>query len=172
MRSDFVKSKIQELPELLKRVNLWKLKGEKVVFTNGCFDILHRGHISYLMEAADLGSRLVLALNSDESVKKQGKGDDRPINSQEDRAMLLASLGYVDSIILFDSETPKDIIEALLPDVLVKGGDYNAEQTNANDKDFIVGSDLVKENGGEVKVINLVEGYSTTRFLEKIKTNR
>ena len=137
----------------------WKLSGQKIVFTNGCFDILHRGHVEYLTEAKACGDKLVTALNSDSSVRGL-KGDPRPIQSQEDRAVILDALESVDLVVIFDQETPAKIIKSLLPDVLTKGGDYSAET--------IVGADTVTKNGGEVKVIPFRSGQSTSGIVEKI----
>ena len=137
----------------------WKLSGQKIVFTNGCFDILHRGHVEYLTEAKACGDKLVTALNSDSSVCGL-KGDPRPIQSQEDRAVILDALESVDLVVIFDQETPAKIIKSLLPDVLTKGGDYSAET--------IVGADTVTENGGEIKVIPFRSGQSTSSIVEKI----
>ena len=137
----------------------WKLSGQKIVFTNGCFDILHRGHVEYLTEAKACGDKLVTALNSDSSVRGL-KGDPRPIQSQEDRAVILDALESVDLVVIFDQETPAEIIKKLLPDVLVKGGDYTP--------DTIVGADIVTENGGEIKVIPFRSGHSTSSVIEKI----
>ena len=137
----------------------WKLSGQKIVFTNGCFDILHRGHVEYLTEAKACGDKLVTALNSDSSVRGL-KGDPRPIQSQEDRAVILDALESVDLVVIFDQETPAEIIKTLLPDVLVKGGDYTP--------DTIVGADIDTENGGEIKAIPFRSGYSTSSVIEKI----
>lgn len=137
----------------------WKLSGQKIVFTNGCFDILHRGHVEYLTEAKACGDKLVTALNSDSSVCGL-KGDPRPIQSQEDRAVILDALESVDLVVIFDQETPAEIIKTLLPDVLVKGGDYTP--------DTIVGADIVTEDGGEIKVIPFRSGQSTSSIVEKI----
>ena len=145
--------------EAKKQIYDWKLSGQKIVFTNGCFDILHRGHVEYLTEAKACGDKLVTALNSDSSVRGL-KGDPRPIQSQEDRAVILDALESVDLVVIFDQETPAEIIKTLLPDVLVKGGDYTA--------DTIVGADIVTENGGEVKVIPFRSGQSTSGIVEKI----
>jgi len=134
--------------------------GKKVVFTNGCFDILHAGHVTYLQQARDLGDMLILGLNSDSSVKEL-KGPSRPVNNQNDRALVLSALKSVDFVVLFSDETPIKLIKEILPDFLVKGGDYTPET--------IVGADLVRENGGEVVVIPLVEGKSTTNIIEKMK---
>ena len=145
--------------EAKKQVDDWKLSGQKIVFTNGCFDILHRGHVEYLTEAKACGDKLVTALNSDTSVRSL-KGEARPIQSQEDRAVILDALESVDLVVIFDQETPAEIIKTLLPDVLVKGGDYTP--------DTIVGADIVTENGGEIKVIPFRLGHSTSSVIEKI----
>ena len=145
--------------EAKKQVDDWKLSGQKIVFTNGCFDILHRGHVEYLTEAKACGDKLVTALNSDTSVRGL-KGEVRPIQSQEDRAVILDALESVDLVVIFDQETPAKIIKKLLPNVLVKGGDYTP--------DTIVGADIVTENGGEVKVIPFRSGQSTSSIVEKI----
>ena len=141
-------------------LSLWRFKDDKIVFTNGCFDILHRGHIEYLAKAASLGTKLVIGLNTDASVKRL-KGDSRPINDENARALLLASLVFVDKVILFDTDTPRDLIDFVQPDVLVKGGDYKPEE--------IVGYDIVKAKGGEIVTLDFVEGYSTTSLIEKMK---
>ena len=145
--------------EAKKQIYDWKLSGQKIVFTNGCFDILHRGHVEYLTEAKACGDKLVTALNSDSSVRSL-KGEARPIQSQEDRAVILDALESVDLVVIFDQETPAKIIKSLLPDVLTKGGDYSAET--------IVGADTVTENGGEIKVIPFRSGQSTSSIVEKI----
>jgi rfaE bifunctional protein nucleotidyltransferase chain/domain len=134
--------------------------GKKIVFTNGCFDIVHRGHITYLNEAKALGDLLVIGLNSDKSVKRL-KGDQRPINNQDDRKYLLENLRSVDFVEIFEEDTPLNLITHLLPSVLVKGGDWKIEE--------IVGSKEVITNGGEVYSLNFVDGFSTTNIIEKIK---
>lgn len=136
-----------------------KPEGRKVVFTNGCFDILHRGHATYLAQARELGDLLVVGLNTDASVRRL-KGPSRPVNSERDRAFLLAALSCVDFVILFDEDTPEQLIHQVQPDVLVKGGDYTL--------DNIVGADFVLQNGGAVTTIPFVDGYSTTLTLQKI----
>ncbi len=153
-------NKIVTQSELKTRVIKWQSDGEKVVFSNGCFDILHLGHIDYLEKARALGTRLVIGLNADISVKIL-KGENRPINNEEARARMLAALQFVDGVTVFNEETPEKLIEYLLPDILVKGKDYSIEN--------IVGAQTVLNNGGEVKTINLVDGYSTTTLIEKIK---
>ena len=138
----------------------WKNLGEKVVFSNGCFDILHLGHIDYLEKARNLGSKLIIGLNDDNSVKRL-KGSERPINDENARARMLSALSFVDAVVLFSEDTPKELITYLIPDILVKGSDYNLSN--------IVGADTVLANGGEVKTIDLVEGYSTTNLIQKLK---
>jgi len=151
--------KIIDWQGVVGKLKEWRSKKEKIVFTNGCFDILHLGHIDYLEKAKSLGTRLIIGLNSDRSVTKL-KGTGRPIYEQEARARILAALEFVDVVIMFDQETPYDLINHVKPDVLVKGNDYLAGN--------IVGVDIVKSNGGEVVTINLVEGYSTSAVIEKI----
>lgn len=153
-------NKISTQQQLRERIKAWQQAGNKVVFSNGCFDILHLGHIDYLEKARSLGDRLVVGLNSDASVR-QLKGPDRPLNSEYARSRMLAALAFVDGVTVFGEETPAELIAYLLPDVLVKGSDYSIEN--------IVGADTVLENGGEVKTIDLVEGFSTTGLIEKIK---
>lgn len=157
----FIEKKIAyTAKEAENTLSLWRFKDDKIVFTNGCFDILHRGHIEYLAKAASLGTKLVIGLNTDASVKRL-KGDSRPINDENARALLLASLVFVDKVILFDTDTPRDLIDFVQPDVLVKGGDYKLEE--------IVGYDIVKAKGGEIVTLDFVEGYSTTSLIEKMK---
>jgi rfaE bifunctional protein nucleotidyltransferase chain/domain len=143
------------------RVAEWKQLGKRVVFTNGCFDLLHLGHVDYLEKARNLGDFLVVGLNTDDSVSRF-KGPKRPIQDQESRARVMAALEAVDMVVYFNEDTPLDLISALVPQVLVKGSDYLAEN--------IVGADVVKKAGGEVKTIDFVPGYSTTRIVERIKT--
>lgn len=158
---NYLENKIfTELDSFLRLCRLWKLKDEKIVFTNGCFDILHRGHISYLAAAADLGTKLIIGINSDASVKSL-KGPSRPINSFEDRALALAALGFVDAVVEFKDDTPEKLIELTSPNILVKGGDYKI--------DDIIGANWVAKNGGETIVIPFVQGYSTTNFLNDLK---
>lgn len=150
-------------------VEKWKKENKSIVFTNGCFDILHKGHVTYLAKAAEFGDKLIVGLNTDLSVKQQGKGDDRPINSEDARLFVLASLEVVDLVILFNDQTPIDLIETLMPSTLVKGADYDAKETNPSSKKFIIGSDLVLAHGGTVKTVDLEDGYSTTSLISKIK---
>lgn len=142
---------------------------QKVVFTNGCFDILHQGHITYLAQTADLGDKLIVGINSDASVKMLNKGTARPLQDEYSRALIIASLNFVDAVIIFDEATPLQLITDLQPQVLVKGGDYDSNINNPSDKKYIVGSDIVKQNGGEVIVVPFLPGYSTTSIEEKIK---
>ena len=163
MRTDIEKTlldKISDLPTLKGKVSAWQNEGKKVVFTNGVFDLLHIGHVTYMAKASELGDKLIIGLNSDSSVKKI-KGDDRPVNDQDSRAALLAALFFVDAIVLFEEDTPLNLISTLLPDILVKGADYTIEN--------IVGAKEVLANGGEVKTIDFVEGYSSTSIIQKIR---
>lgn len=171
-RLSHLENKIVGLGHAHQLVEQWRLKNNRIVFTNGCFDILHRGHVTYLAQAAELGDKLIVALNTDSSVKNQGKGEDRPINIETSRALVLAALGFVDLIVFFDDQTPIKEIETLLPDVLVKGADYDAEEKDPNSKKYIVGSDIVRKNGGEVVAIDLVDGYSTTSILDRIQKSK
>jgi rfaE bifunctional protein nucleotidyltransferase chain/domain len=145
---------------MLRLCNVWRATGEKIVFTNGCFDILHHGHLDLLANAADKGNKLILALNTDASVQRL-KGPERPLTHEQDRAFQAASLLCVDAVCLFDEDTPQELIELLKPDVLVKGGDYTLDQ--------IVGSSFILNNGGRVEIIPFVTGYSTTSIISRIK---
>jgi len=160
---EIIARKIFTLDDLVRQVEVWRFRSNKIVFTNGCFDLLHRGHIDYLSKAADLGNILIIGLNSDSSVKQLNKGANRPIQNENDRALILASLEIVDAIIIFNEDTPAALIKRLQPDVLVKGGDWNVEQ--------IAGADTVKANGGVVTTIPFVDGYSTTNIEKKIKSS-
>jgi len=154
--SEVTQSKIFDHTLLSQRVAMWKFQNRKIVFTNGCFDILHRGHIEYLSKARDLGDVLIIGLNTDSSVKRI-KGGNRPVQDETSRAMILASLRFVEAVVLFDEDTPHNLISLVKPDVLVKGGDYTEET--------IVGADIVRASGGEVVTVPLTEGYSTTQIL-------
>lgn len=158
---DFIKTKILSRADAVKRIAQWRLLGKKIAFTNGCFDILHRGHIFSLSQAASEGDFLIVGLNSDSSTKRL-KGKDRPINNEEARALLMASLVMVDAVVLFEEDTPLELIKTLLPDVIVKGGDYTVEQ--------IAGAKEVIANGGRVVINPIVEGYSTTGLIGKINS--
>ncbi len=150
--------KVVELDHLKRRVSAWRSKGETVVFTNGCFDLLHIGHIKLLQQARREGDRLIVAINSDESVSCL-KGPSRPIVRERERAYVLAALGVVDAVVIFGESTPLQLIEALRPEVLVKGGDYTEET--------VVGAQEIRSWGGRVKIVPTVEGFSTTKLLEK-----
>ena len=147
----------------------WKEAGEQVVFTNGVFDILHVGHVDYLTKARALGDRLVLGLNSDASVRRLNKGPERPINPEAARKQVLEALRCVDLVVVFDTDTPLPLILEVKPDVLVKGGDYDPEETDASKKTYLVGSQEVRTWGGRAQIISLVDGFSTTNILEKLK---
>jgi rfaE bifunctional protein nucleotidyltransferase chain/domain len=162
-----IENKIYSIEEFVELRKNLRHANHKVVFTNGCFDILHLGHVTYLAQAAELGSFLVVAVNDDASVRAQNKAPNRPINTENARAFLLASLSFVDAVVLFSDDTPLGLISQIQPDVLVKGADYDANETNPESKKFIVGSTEVKAYGGEVKTIDLVDGYSTTAILAK-----
>ena len=159
---EVIKKKIITCKPLLQQIAVWRLLSKKIVFTNGCFDILHPGHIDYLAKAADLGDVLIVGLNTDASVKKLNKGSSRPIQNENDRALILSAIHFVDAVILFDEDTPFELIKMLRPDVLVKGGNWKAED--------IVGADIVKDSGGIVTAVPFVEGYSTTNIEKKIKS--
>ena len=160
---EIIRSKIYPDAESVQEVvKDWKLAGDTVVFTNGCFDLVHRGHIDSLSKAAALGNRLIIGLNSDASVKKL-KGENRPLIDQQSRAILLAALFMVDAVVLFDEETPYELIKSILPDVLVKGSEYQVEE--------IAGFDVVLASGGKVERIELTDGFSTTDLIRKIKDN-
>ena len=147
------------LKDNIEIINRIKAERKKIVFTNGCFDLLHVGHVRYLAQAKKLGDFLIIGLNSDNSVKEL-KGEDRPMNSFEDRATLLSAIESVDSVIMFEEQTPENLIKDIVPDILVKGGDYNIED--------IVGFQTVIQNGGLVKSLSFYDGYSTTNYIKKI----
>ena len=155
-----IQQKILDAHHLQQELMRWRKFGKKVAFTNGCFDILHAGHIYSLSQAASFADVLIVGLNSDASTKRL-KGENRPVNNEENRALLLASLVMVDAVVLFDEDTPFELISSVMPDVLVKGGDYNV--------DTIVGAKEVMANGGTVEIIPLVEGLSTTSLIQKIE---
>jgi rfaE bifunctional protein nucleotidyltransferase chain/domain len=161
-RLDKIKSKIYTTEQIKAALNVWRLLGKRVVFTNGCFDLLHLGHIDYLSKAADMGDKLVIGLNSDVSASEL-KGPGRPITDQLSRSVMLASFSFVDAVVIFDEPTPLHLIELVRPDILVKGADYSIEQ--------IVGASLVQQYGGEVKTIEYLSGYSTTLIEKKIRSN-
>lgn len=159
---EFVTSKITSGKGLERLLNIWRFHDYTIVFTNGCFDILHFGHIQYLMKAAEMGDKLIIGLNSDNSVKRL-KGKSRPLQDEKSRAMILASLIFVDLVIIFNEDTPYNIINLVKPDVLVKGGDYKIEN--------IVGNDIVRAKGGKVISLDFKPGYSTTQIINKLTSN-
>ncbi len=155
--------KVIQLQELMEIVNNFREENKKIVFTNGCFDILHEGHLSYLQQARSMGDALIVGLNSDASVRRY-KGEGRPVNKQEIRESNLAALEYVDYVIVFEEDTPMKLLEAIRPNVLVKGGDYSL--------DGVVGRDFVESYGGVVRVTDKVEGVSTTKIIESRKSGK
>ncbi|MFM7662774.1 MAG: adenylyltransferase/cytidyltransferase family protein [Bacteroidota bacterium] len=168
-RLNYVVRKIATQEEIIHHRALFAMKNQRVVFTNGCFDILHPGHVTYLAKAASLGNKLIIGLNSDDSVRSLNKAPNRPVNSQDSRALVLAALGFVDLVCIFSESTPEKLIELIQPDVLVKGGDYDSEEKNHSSVKYIVGSEFVKSYGGEIKTIDLVPGFSTTDTIDKLK---
>ncbi len=160
-KAEVIQNKILDAPSLTRRLALWRLQNKKIVFTNGCFDLLHLGHIDYLGKAKDLGDILVVGVNTDNSVKRLNKGSNRPITNQLSRTTLMAALLFVDAVVLFDEDTPYQLIKTIQPDVLVKGSDYKPED--------IVGYDVVMAKKGEIKTLDFLEGYSTTAIENKIR---
>ncbi len=161
--------KILDFDSLFERVGQWRISHKRVVFTNGVFDLLHPGHADYLARAAECGDKLVVGINSDASVQGLQKGPERPIVPCEARMALVAALASVDAVCAFDEDTPIRLIEALRPDILVKGGDYDPECTDPSSPRYLVGSDVVRNNGGDVLTIPLLEGYSSTGIIRKIQ---
>ncbi len=157
---NIIQSKIIDIDNIESYLTYWNLKNQKVVFTNGCFDILHRGHVEYLAQAANHGDVLIIGVNTDSSVKRI-KGETRPVQDEYARAILLASLSFVSAVIFFDDDTPYNLIKRIQPDVLIKGSDYSVKD--------IVGSDIVMAKGGKVITIDFIDGYSTTSIIEKLK---
>lgn len=152
-----------------EQVIAWKAAGEQVVFTNGVFDLLHVGHVDYLTKARALGDRLVLGLNSDASVRRLNKGPERPLNPESARKQVLEALRCVDLVVVFGDDTPLELIAEVQPDILVKGGDYNPQQSDRSAKDYMVGAQEVRAMGGNAQVIQLVAGFSTTSLVEKLR---
>jgi len=157
---DIIYNKIIPRDEIAGLAAKWRESGDKIVFTNGCFDLIHRGHIEYLSRAADLSQRMIVGLNTDASVSRL-KGKDRPVVDEESRAILMGAFEFVDAVVYFDDDTPYELIKEIQPDILVKGSDYKIEE--------IIGYDIVLARGGAVETINLVEGFSTTTLIERIK---
>ncbi|MHC1706949.1 MAG: D-glycero-beta-D-manno-heptose 1-phosphate adenylyltransferase [Bacteroidales bacterium] len=158
-RQEKLQHKILTPAALKSQLAVWRFQEKKIVFTNGCFDILHLGHIDYLSKAAGLGDVLIVGLNSDNSVSRL-KGPHRPITDENSRSMVMVSLSFVDAVAIFDEDTPYELIKLVVPDILVKGGDY--------DPDTVVGADIVKNHGGKVVILPFIPGYSTTAIEEKI----
>ena len=156
-----IRSKIFNREDFQPKRHVWRFRKQKVVFTNGCFDLLHPGHIHYLAKAADYGDHLVVGINSDRSVQRI-KGANRPVKDETTRSTILAALHFVDAVLIFDEDTPYELIRFVEPDVLVKGGDYHE-----ND---IVGADFVRKNGGEISVIDLLEGHSSSDIMHKVRS--
>ena len=157
---EILNSKILDKERLLVKLTDWKEENKKIVFTNGCFDLIHLGHIEVIARSADLGDILIIGVNTDNSIKRL-KGKNRPIVEEISRAKQLAALEFVDAVVFFDEDTPIDLIKVINPNVITKGGDYNTDQ--------VIGNDIVTQNDGEVVIIPLTRGYSTTSILEKIK---
>jgi rfaE bifunctional protein nucleotidyltransferase chain/domain len=157
---DKIQNKIISFDNIQKQVLKWREENKKIVFTNGCFDIIHRGHVDYLSKAKDLGDILIIGLNTDQSVRNI-KGNTRPIQDENSRAIILASMQFVDAIVFFSEPTPYTLIKEIQPDILVKGADYKKED--------IVGYDIVSQRGGTVETIEFIEGYSTSNIERKIK---
>jgi D-beta-D-heptose 7-phosphate kinase/D-beta-D-heptose 1-phosphate adenosyltransferase len=155
-----INHKIFDRDTLAQKVAAWKKEGSKIVFTNGCFDILHKGHLQVLQESASFGDILIVGLNTDASVKKL-KGDQRPVNDEAFRTLMMANLEIVDAVTVFPEDTPLELIKKIRPDVIVKGGDYTPEQ--------VVGCEVVLLNGGEIKIVPIVKGYSTTAIIDAIQ---
>jgi D-glycero-beta-D-manno-heptose 1-phosphate adenylyltransferase len=156
---ELMHEKIMDSVRLQQHLKIWRMFDQKIIFTNGCFDLLHQGHISLLSAAKDLNGKLVIGLNSDRSIKEL-KGNNRPVNDESSRALLLASLQLVDAVIIFEEQTPLRLIQDITPDFLVKGGDYTIDQ--------IVGSKEVLSHGGSIEIIPLVHGFSTTNMINKM----
>jgi rfaE bifunctional protein nucleotidyltransferase chain/domain len=154
---------------VLPQLEQWKKDGKKIVFTNGVFDILHVGHVTYLQQAKSLGDVLIVGLNDNDSVRKLNKGPERPINDEQSRKKVLEALRAVDGVVIFKQETPLELIQHIQPDVLVKGGDYDPHQTDPSHKQYMVGSKEVRSWGGSVQVIDFVPGFSTTSVVNKLK---
>lgn len=157
---EIIQNKIYDWEKLKWQISVWRFQDKKIVFTNGCFDLLHLGHIDYLGKAKDQGDILIVGVNSDSSVRRI-KGGSRPITNETSRSSIIAALRFVDAVVLFDEDTPYDLITLVQPDVLVKGSDYKAED--------IIGYDIVKAKDGEIVTIDFLEGYSTTAIENKIK---
>jgi len=160
------------LEDIAPHIELWKNEHNTIVFTNGVFDILHLGHVTYLQKAKEMGEKLVVGINTDSSVRRLNKGPERPIHDELARAQVLLALQCVDAVVLFDDDTPFNTIESIQPNVLVKGGDYDPNETDTSSKQYIVGSQETKSRGGKVCAISMVDGYSTTMAILKIRKQK
>ncbi len=169
---DIIRKKIHTRESFRHTLERLRYFNERIVFTNGCFDLLHFGHVDYLAKASDLGKFFIVGVNSDASVRMLNKGEGRPLQDQHSRATIIAALGFVDAVMIFDEETPYELIRYLQPDVLVKGGDYDANETDPKSKTYIVGSEIVRAKGGEVRLVEFVEGFSTSGIEQKILRTR
>jgi rfaE bifunctional protein nucleotidyltransferase chain/domain len=165
-----LKDKTIDLQNLDEQLSSWKSKGFSICFTNGCFDLLHVGHITYLNEAAKCADILLVGVNSDRSVKALEKAPERPINDELSRSNIVAALESVDGVVIFDEDTPQELIKKSTPDVLVKGGDYDPGEKKPENPKYIVGREHVLKNGGTVKIIDTIEGFSTTDIIQKLKS--
>ncbi len=157
-----------DLDSLQKQVAKWRSEKLTICFTNGCFDILHLGHVTYLEKASEQADIMIVGVNSDRSVRALNKAPDRPINPASARAKVVASLASVGAVVVFDEDTPKELISKIIPDVLVKGGDYDPEETDAAHPKYIVGRKTVLKNGGRIHTVDLVDGFSTTNTIKKL----
>jgi rfaE bifunctional protein nucleotidyltransferase chain/domain len=155
-----IRQKLYSPEEIIRKTEEWRNSGETIIFTNGCFDILHAGHIDYLARAASLGTKLIIALNSDQSVSKL-KGPARPLQKENDRAFVLSALDFVSAVVLFSEDTPEKLIRTINPDILVKGADYSVEQ--------VAGSEFIIQNGGSVVLLPILKGRSTSKVIERMK---
>jgi len=165
--ASFLKKEM-DLDSLQKKVAKWRSEKLTICFTNGCFDILHLGHVTYLEKASEQADIMIVGVNSDRSVRALNKAPDRPINPASARAKVVASLASVGAVVVFDEDTPKELISKIIPDVLVKGGDYDPEETDAAHPKYIVGRKTVLKNGGRIHTVDLVDGFSTTNTIKKL----
>ena len=161
--------KEMDLDALQKQVAAWRSENLSICFTNGCFDILHLGHVTYIEKASEHADRMIIGINSDRSVKALDKAPERPINGESSRAKIIAALDAVDAVVVFDEDTPERLISTIMPDVLVKGGDYDPNETDPSKKTYMVGSTEVRASGGEVIAIPLVDGFSTTNIVRRMR---
>lgn len=167
-----IENKIFEFDQLKNISKSWKENNECIVFTNGCFDLLHLGHITYLSQAADLGTKLIIGVNSDSSVKRLEKGSSRPIKQEDTRLAILASLAFVDGVVVFDEDTPLRLINEIQPNILVKGGDYDPLEVDETSKKYIVGSKEIKNWNGKTQILEFLPGHSTTALEQKILNSK